>query len=284
MGEQLFGFVEKYMHAGDISRNRKEYQKGLEKLDAWLRLVEEVLNTSQKVESENIKNILERLMVFHGEVGAMEDLFKQISRKFQGLVPELSAEEIEDMMFVLKKEKENLVIVRSLIPTKIQLYHHLLTQLEAIDAGEVDINMWCNEAEKLIDSFRIKGSREELQYELDKHKAFFVKTVNMQAMLQSKNNVFQSILKNTDGKEAIDTAELKARMHRLNETFADTIEVSRKTEQKLAEAMRFWLRFLDGQTNVMKWIQDAQILIAVKHIDSKENVETHKAFFAQNTD
>ena len=34
--EQLFQFVEKYMHAGDISRNRKEYQKGLEKLDEWL--------------------------------------------------------------------------------------------------------------------------------------------------------------------------------------------------------------------------------------------------------
>ena len=34
----------------------------------------------------------------------------------------------------------------------------------------------------------------------------------------------------------------------------------------------------------MKWIQDAQILIAVKHIESKENVETHKAFFIPNND
>ena len=34
----------------------------------------------------------------------------------------------------------------------------------------------------------------------------------------------------------------------------------------------------------MKWIQEAQILIAVKNIESKENVETHKAFFIIKND
>ena len=62
----------------------------------------------------------------------MEDLFKGISRKFQNLVQELTPDEVEELMFVLKKEKENLIIVRSLIPTKIQLYHHILTQLDAL--------------------------------------------------------------------------------------------------------------------------------------------------------
>ena len=76
--EQLFGFVEKFMHAGDISRNRAEYQRGLERLDAWLRHVEEVLNLNQRVESDSMRSMLERLMVFHGEVGEMEDLFKAI--------------------------------------------------------------------------------------------------------------------------------------------------------------------------------------------------------------
>lgn len=148
--EQLFGFVEKFMHAGDISRNRQEYQKGLEKLDTWLRHVEEVLNLSQQVKSESMRQMLERLMVFHGEVGEMEDLFKGISRKFQNLVPELTSDDIEEMMFVLKKEKENLVIVRSLIPTKIQLYHQILTQLDALDTGEADILLWCSEANSVI--------------------------------------------------------------------------------------------------------------------------------------
>ena len=58
--EQLFGFVQKYQHSGDISRNRIEYQKGLEKLDAWLRHVEEVLNLSQKVETESMRQMLEK--------------------------------------------------------------------------------------------------------------------------------------------------------------------------------------------------------------------------------
>ena len=93
-------------------------------------------DNNTQIESENMRNLLEKLMMFHGEVGAMEDLFKSVSRKFQGLVPELSADDIEEMMFVLKKEKENLVIVRSLIPTKIQLYHQILTQLDALEAGE----------------------------------------------------------------------------------------------------------------------------------------------------
>ena len=85
--EQLFGYVEKYQHSGEISRNRKEYQKvkqmimimimtiimimimkGLEELDAWLRHVEETLNQSQQIESENMRNLLEKLMMFHGEV------------------------------------------------------------------------------------------------------------------------------------------------------------------------------------------------------------------------
>ena len=202
--EQLFGFVEKFMHSGYISRNRKEYQKGLiKKLDAWPRHVEEVLNLSQKVVSVSMRSILEKLMTFHGEVGAMEDLFKGISRKFQQLVPELNANDIEEMMFVLKKEKENLVIVRSLISTKIQLYHHILIHLEALDSGEKELLSWCEEGDQLLCNLKVISSREQLQIELEQHKNYFVKTVNMQAMLQSKNNVFQSMVKNVEGKEEL---------------------------------------------------------------------------------
>ena len=282
--EQLFGYVEKYMHSGEISRSRKEYQKGLEELDTWLRNVEETLNQSQKIESENIRNLLEKLMMFHGEVGAMEDLFKSVSRKFQQLVPELNADEIEEMMFVLKKEKENLVIVRSLIPTKIQLYHQILTQLDNLEAGEQEILAWCNGGDELLAELNVRGGREQLQNELEQHRNYFVKTINMQAMLQSKNNVFQTMLKNVDGKEGIDINSLKIKMGKLNERFSNTIDSSKQLEIRLNDAIRSWTNFLEGQNKVMKWIQEAQILIAVKHIESKENVETHKAFFVQNND
>ena len=282
--EQLFAMVEKYMRSGDISRSRSEYQSGLEKLDAWLRHVEEVLNLPQKVESESMRQILEQLMIFHGEVGGMEDLFKGISRKFQALVPELNASDIEEMMFVLKKEKENLVIVRSLIPTKIQMYHHMLTQLEALDSGEAELLAWCDAGDNLLAGFKLTGSKDHLFSELEQHRGYFNKTINIQAMLQSKNNVFQSMLKNTEGKEGIDIVDLKTRMSKLNERFANTVDTSKQVELRLNDALKCWTRFQEGQNRVMKWIQEAQILIAVKHIESKENVETHKAFFVKNND
>ena len=112
-------------------------------------------------------------MTFHGEVGAMEDLFKGISRKFQQLVVELNANDIEEMMFVLKKEKENLVIVRSLIPTKIQLYHHILIHLEALDSGEKELLSWGEEGDQLLCNLKVMGSREQLQIELEQHKNYF---------------------------------------------------------------------------------------------------------------
>ena len=282
--EQLFDFVEKFMQSGEVNRGRREYQKSLEELDAWLRHVEETLNKKQVIECTNVRNLLEKLMLFHGEVGTMEDLFKSISRKFQQLVPQLSSDEIEEMMFVLKKEKENLVIVRSLIPTKIQLYHQILTQLDALEAGEQEIIAWCEAGNVLIRDLEATGGREKIQREIEMHKEFFVKTVNMQAMLQGKNNVFQTMLKNVDCKEEIDVTALKQRMEKLNENFAETVDASKQMELRLNDAGRCWTEFLEGQNKVMKWIQEAQILIAVKHIESKQNVESHKMFFVQNND
>ncbi len=81
----------------------------------------------------------------------------------------------------------------------------------------------------------------------------------MQAMLQSKNNVFQSMVKNTDGKEGIDLGHLRGRMAALNEKFANTIEASRQAEARLQAALKCWAAFLECQTRVMKWIQDAQV-------------------------
>ena len=63
--EQLFSYVEKYMHAGDVSRSKKDYQEGLDKLDQWLRKSEDLLSTSQQVESDNVKNTLDKLVELH---------------------------------------------------------------------------------------------------------------------------------------------------------------------------------------------------------------------------
>ena len=103
----------------------------------------------------------------------------------------------------------------------------------------------------MLEELTGRGTREQLQQQLDQHRAFFVKTVNMQAMLQSKNNVLQSMVKNTEGKEGIDLTDISARMAQLNDVFATTIDSSRQTEQKLQEALKAWNIFLDQQTKVM---------------------------------
>ena len=79
----------------------------------------------------------------------------------------------------------------------------------------------------------------------------------MQAMLQSRNNVFQSMVKNVEGKEGMDIADLKMRMNVLNEKFSSTIDASKQTEMRLNDALKSWSLFLEGQNKVMKWIQEA---------------------------
>ncbi len=74
--------MERFVHAGDVNRTKKDYQSGLDRLDQWLRRSEDLLATPQKVESANIRKILETLVGLHSEVGDMEEVFKDVSKKF----------------------------------------------------------------------------------------------------------------------------------------------------------------------------------------------------------
>ena len=67
------------------------------------------------------------------------------------------------------------MIVRSLIPTKIQLYHHILIHLEALDSGEKELLSWCEEGDQLLCNLKVISSREQLQIELEQYKHYFVK-------------------------------------------------------------------------------------------------------------
>ena len=58
---------------------------------------------------------------------------------------------------------------------------------------------WCDDADQLAVP---SGNRDRISDELEQKRSFLSKTVNMQAAVQSKNNIFQVIrirqLKNTD--------------------------------------------------------------------------------------
>ena len=68
------------------------------------------------------------------------------------------------------------------------------------------------------------GSLQHFQSELSRCKPFLTKIVPMQAMSQSTNNVYQSLLKSTEDKDAIDVSELTRRINFCNNKFATTLK------------------------------------------------------------
>lgn len=65
---------------------------------------------------------------------------------------------------------ENLVRVRALIPMQIHLFHQILVQQESLEAGQVEIGQWLDNAEALLNTMSLAGGRESVQSNLDRHK------------------------------------------------------------------------------------------------------------------
>ena len=269
------------MHAGDLLRNRKDYRSGVETLQTWLRNAEADLSTAQLTSTEKIKAFGERLKVLHEEVESIEELFKNISRKFQALIQDLSRDEVDKMMNTLKKEKETLVRVRALIPMQLHLYHQLLVQQESLEAGQREISSWLDEAERLLASYNLSGGRDSALAQLDRHKVFFSRSLYYKSMLESKNKVFSSIVKSVDAHADVNKAEGGVELRKLNERFAKVFQSAQIWEQKLQEAVRCWTKFRECERQISEWLSAAETLINDKHIDNRQSVEHHKNFFGK---
>jgi nesprin-1 len=62
------------------------------------------------------------------------------------------------------------VRVRALIPMQLHLCHQLLVQQESLEAGQMEIGQWLDEAEAVLASHSLGGGKEPVQASLDKHK------------------------------------------------------------------------------------------------------------------
>lgn len=148
-------------------------------MQLWLRSAESILSAPhQNLSSESVKIHTEKLQQLQSEVEGMEELFKDISKKFQSLIPDLSRDEVDRMMNTLKKEKEALVRVRALIPMQLHLYHQIAVQQESLEAGLTELAQWLNNAELLLSSHGpavkdVISARDQL----DKHRQFFTRTL-----------------------------------------------------------------------------------------------------------
>ncbi|XP_076667923.1 muscle-specific protein 300 kDa isoform X16 [Andrena cerasifolii] len=278
--ESLFQEAKQYMHAGDLIRNRKDYRQGVEALQSWLRNVESALAATDLTTTEKIKAYGEKLQVFHNEVEGIEDLFKSISKKFQTLIQDLSRDEVDKMMNTLKKEKEALVKVRALIPMQLHLYHQLLVQQESLEAGQKEIAAWLDEAERMLTSVDLSGGREHILAQLDRHKAFFSRTLYYKSMLESKNKVFTSIVKSVDSHADVGTAEGGKTLRQLNERFNKVSQAAQVWEQRLQDAVRCWTKFKECERQVSEWLSVAETMINNKHTGNRRSIEQHKTFFS----
>ncbi|XP_044734627.1 nesprin-1 [Chrysoperla carnea] len=277
--EKIFANTKQYMHAGNLIRNRKEFRLGVEKLSKWLRNAESTLASQPFGSTQKIKDHSEKLLKLQSEIEEIEELFKTISKTFQTLIQDLSRDEVDRMMNTLKKEKESLVKVRALIPMQIHLFNQLLVQQESLEAGQKEIHRWLDEAELLLGSYTLANGKDAVQSQLERHKTFFSRTLYYKSMLDSKNKVFNSIIKSVDNNAEIDTSEEQLKMKELNERFAYVSQNAHTWEQKLQEAVRCWHNFRENERLISDWLGKAESLISEKHIDSKQAVETHKIFF-----
>ncbi|XP_070139488.1 muscle-specific protein 300 kDa isoform X14 [Drosophila kikkawai] len=283
--ERLFANTKQYMHAGDIIRSRQEYKSGIEQLSKWLRGAESVLDQRQVLgNSDQIKQYGQQLQQLASEIDDNEELFKTISRNFQALIQDLSRDEVDKMMKLLKLEKESLVRIRAQLPAKLHLFHQLQIQQESLEAGQKEIHQWLSEAEQLLGTHNLSGGRDAINEQLHKHKTYFSRTVYYRSMLESKNKVFQNLLKAVAADDKIDTAPASQQMQQLNERFNYVIQNAQQWEQRLDSAAGGWSNFKDNERRVSEWLTQAESMLVEKHIESKTTIETQKYFFEQVND
>lgn len=279
--EQLFQEAKQYMHAGDLIRTRKDYKAGVETLQNWLRDAEAALSITGLNSTERIKAYGEKLQTLHNEVEGIEDLFKNISKKFQALIQDLSRDDVDRMMNTLKKEKEVLVKVRALIPMQLHLYHQLLVQQESLEAGQKEISAWLDEFENFMASINLAGGRDAALAQLDRHKAFLSRMLYYKSMLESKNKVFASIAKTVGTCVDAETAEGTATLKELNDRFVKVSQAAQVWEQRLQESMRRWTKFKECERQITEWLSVAETMINDKHLDNRQSVDSHKNFFGK---
>lgn len=277
--DSIYANTKQYVHSSDILRNRQEYRQGTDKLNAWLNKAETLLNKPIVCTTESIASHSANLQSLATELDDVEELFKQNSKLIQSLVPNMSRTEVETMMSTLKQQKEQLVRIRSQIPNKLHLFHQLHTQQDSLEQGQKDVHNWLNDAETLLQSHSLTANRDKLQEQLDKHRAFFSRTLYYQSMVESKNLVLQNLHKLNANENVLDLSDTQQKMSQLNDRFNYVTQNAQQWDQRLLDADGCWSAFRDNERIVTDWIYKAEVFLTERHIQSSTMIEERKIFF-----
>ncbi|XP_055599835.1 muscle-specific protein 300 kDa-like [Uranotaenia lowii] len=278
--EHIFQHTKQYLHVGDILQHRQKFKADTAQLSEWIQKSESILARNNLKKSDQIRECEAEVKQIAYEFESMEELFKSISKSFQALIKEYSREEVDRMMNLMKQEKEALVRIRAQISLKLHLFHQLLTQQEALESGQREITTWLDEAENLLISYAFNNDSQLTKANLVKHKTFFNRTLYYKSMLESKNNVFHSILKLTNSDNSIDVSEASFKMKQLNERFTYVINNANDWEYKLQENLKAWERFEDAFQKAEQFNRQASAWQnANLPIEKQSDVETQLQFF-----
>lgn len=282
--DRIYQFAKQYTHAADILKNRHTYEKGIHQLCGWLRNAEEILSHQNLHTAEQIKDHQENLKQISGDLEDMEDLFRNISKSFQTLIPDISRDAVDRIMKLLKKEKEALVRVRAQVPLKMQLFHQLLSQQESIENGQQEISHWLDDAENLLSTYSLATTKSQTLSQLGKHKQFFAKTLYYKSMLESKNIVLQSLLKASDVDKNIDTTSAQEKMANINERFTYVISNAVQWERKLHDILNCWNTFETSEKHLAEYLRKANHWLTQPFADNREDLEAQTKFFDNISD
>uniref|UniRef100_A0A182SV94 Calponin-homology (CH) domain-containing protein n=1 Tax=Anopheles maculatus TaxID=74869 RepID=A0A182SV94_9DIPT len=278
--EQVFQHTKQYLHVGDILQHRQKFKADAAQLNEWIQRTETALGRNNLRDAGEIRRCETEIKQIACEIEAMEELFKSISRSFQALIKEYSRDEVDRMMMMMKKQKEALVRVRAQIPIKLHLFHQLLTQQEALESGQREISQWLDEAENLLISYSFTNDPQQTKNNLAKHKAFFNRTLYYKSMLESKNNVFQNLLKLTDTDSSVDMSEAASKMKQLNDRFSYVINNANDWEYKLQENLRVWESFNESKQKVETFLRQAEAFQkSAIPVEKEADAETQLEFF-----
>lgn len=282
--ERIYQYAKQYTHAGDILKNRQIYEQGIQNLCTWLRNAESILNRQNFNSADQIKDHQEDLKRISGELEGMEDTFRNISKSFQTLIPDISRDEVDRIMKLLKKEKESLVCIRAQVPLKLQLFHQLLSQQESIEKGQQEISQWLDDAENLLSTYSLATRKSQTLSQLEKHKQFFAKTLYYKSMLESKNIVLQNLLHATDIEKSMDTVAAQERMATINERFNYVVSNAVQWERKLHEIVACWNAFETTERQLAEYLKKANHWLTQPLTDNREDLDAQMNFFENLND
>lgn len=277
--ERLFNKSQQYAMAGDMLKQKKEFQLGLDKLSAWLRNAEELLNHPRLGSYEQIQAFGQEILKLQSEIETIEEVFKEVSRVFQGLIQDLPRDEVDRHMRTLKQEKEALVRIRAAIPTKLHMFHQLLVQYESLETGQKEVDEWLSSAEKLMEGNSLQGGADVIQDRLQKHKLFFSKTMYYRSMLESKNKILASLKKIANADNSLDFSALDRNMQHLNERFEYVVNSAQQWDNTMNDALGKWQSYRESDKKVNELLNQAQELLTETPIDIEQSLMKQKMFF-----